>query len=253
MSQPDKIQLTARGILLDIEGTTSSISFVHDVMFPFVRERLQEFLASNFSRSDVSAVCEQIARDAEQPSLSQWSLATGESVRQLVISEVHRLMDGDAKATGLKALQGLIWSDGFQEGKLRAHIYPDVIPQIESWRENGLDVRIYSSGSIAAQKLFFGHIDGLGNCLHLFSGHYDTTSGSKREASSYQRVAADWGLPPAEIIFVSDVGGELIAAREAGLQVVASVRPGNAPLDATLPCARVTSFELLLAKLPDQI
>ena len=250
MSQPAAIQLTARGILLDIEGTTSSISFVHDVMFPFVRERLNEFLASNFARSDVATACEQIARDAEKPSLSEWSNASGASALELVIAEVHRLMDGDVKATGLKALQGLIWSDGFHEGKLRAHTYPDVIPQIRGWRGNGLDVRIYSSGSIAAQKLFFGHVAELGNCLDLFTGHYDTTIGSKREASSYRRVAADWGLPPAEIIFVSDVGGELSAAAEADLQVVASVRPGNAPLEATLPYARVTSFEMLLAKLP---
>jgi enolase-phosphatase E1 len=245
MSQSDSLKLTARGILLDIEGTTSSISFVHDVMFPFVRQRLEEFLATNFARADVAAACEQIARDAGKPILSEWSKATNESARQLVIAEVQRLMDGDVKATGLKALQGLIWADGFHEGKLRAHVYPDVIEQIKRWRQSGLDVRIYSSGSIVAQKLFFGHVDGLGNCLDLFTGHYDTTIGSKQEASSYERVAADWGLRPAEIIFISDVAGELLAASKAGLQAVASLRPGNAPLDAMLPTARVTSFEQL--------
>jgi len=245
MSQSDSPHLIARGILLDIEGTTSSISFVHDVMFPFVRERLVEFLATNFPRSDVSDACEQIARDAGKSSLVEWSKATGKLVQQLVIGEVRRLMDGDVKATGLKALQGLIWADGFHEGKLRAHVYPDVIEQIKRWRQSGLDVRIYSSGSIAAQKLFFGHIDGLGNCLDLFTGNYDTTIGSKREATSYQRVAADWGLQPDEIIFVSDVAGELMAATEAGLQAVASVRPGNAPLDPELPHVRVTSFDQL--------
>ena len=245
MNQSDSPHLTARGILLDIEGTTSSISFVHDVMFPFVRERLDGFLTSNFARTDVASACEQIARDACKFSLTEWSKVTGQLAQQLVIVEVHRLMDGDVKATGLKALQGLIWADGFREGKLRAHVYPDVIEQIKRWRQCGLDIRIYSSGSIAAQKLFFGHIDGLGNCLDLFTGHYDTTIGSKREASSFQRVAADWGLQPAEIIFVSDVAGELIAATEAGLQAVASVRPGNAPLDGALPYFRATSFDQL--------
>jgi enolase-phosphatase E1 len=245
MSQLDLPQLIARGILLDIEGTTSSISFVHDVMFPFVRERLNEFLETNFARTDVSEACEQIARDAGKPSLAVWSQTAGKVSQQVVIEEVHRLMDGDVKATGLKALQGLIWADGFHEGKLRAHVYPDVIDQIKRWRQSGLDVRIYSSGSIAAQKLFFGHIDGLGNCLDLFSGHYDTTIGSKREAASYQRVADDWGLPPQEIIFISDVAGELQAATEAGLQAIASVRPGNAPLDQQLPHLRVTSFDQL--------
>ena len=214
-------------------------------MFPFVRERLDEFLANNFARQDVSEACEQIARDADQSSLSEWAKATGLSAQQLVVAEVHRLMDGDVKATGLKALQGLIWADGFHEGKLRAHVYPDVIAQIKCWRQSGLDVRIYSSGSVAAQKLFFGHIDGLGNCLDLFTGHYDTTIGSKREANSYRRVASDWGLPPEQIVFVSDVAGELTAAADAGLQAVASVRPGNAPLARDLPHRRVTSFEQL--------
>ena len=245
MSQLELPQLIARGILLDIEGTTSSISFVHDVMFPFVRERLNEFLETNFARTDVAEACEQIARDAGKSSVAVWSQTAGKVSQQVVIEEVHRLMDGDVKATGLKALQGLIWADGFHEGKLRAHVYPEVIDQIKRWRQSGLDVRIYSSGSIAAQKLFFGHIDGLGNCLDLFSGHYDTTIGSKREAASYQRVADDWGLPPQEIIFISDVAGELQAATEAGLQAIASVRPGNAPLDQQLPHLRVTSFDQL--------
>lgn len=245
MSQSSGIQLSASGILLDIEGTTSSISFVHDVMFPFVRKRLNDFLTANFARPDVVAACEQIASDAGKASLSEWSKSTGGETQQLVTAEVHRLMDGDAKATGLKALQGLIWADGFRDGQLQAHVYPEVIDQIKRWRQSGLDVRIYSSGSIATQKLFFGHIDGFGNCLDLFTGHYDTTIGSKREAASYQRVAADWGLQPNEIVFVSDVAGELIAATEAGLQAVASVRPGNVPLDTTLPNARVTSFDQL--------
>lgn len=245
MSPSDSQHLNARGILLDIEGTTSSISFVHDVMFPFVRERLEGFLDANFARPEVAGACEQIALDAGRVSLAEWSQSTGKQAQQLVIDEVHRLMNGDVKATGLKALQGLIWADGFHEGKLKSHVYPEVIAQIKRWQESGLDVRIYSSGSIAAQRLFFGHIDGLGDCLDLFTGHYDTTIGSKKEAASYQRVAADWGLQPGDIIFVSDVAGELVAANEAGLQAVASVRPGNAPLDPELPFIRVTSFDQL--------
>jgi enolase-phosphatase E1 len=245
MSQFESPHLTARGILLDIEGTTSSISFVHDVMFPFVRERLDKFIETQFARGDVAEACDLIARDAGWSTLAEWSQAAGKAARQLVIAEVHRLMDGDIKATGLKALQGLIWADGFREGQLRAHVYPDVIAEVKRWRNSGLDVRIYSSGSIAAQKLFFGHIDGLGNCLDLFTGHYDTTIGSKREAASYQRVAQDWGFSPGEIIFVSDVAGELVAATDAGLQAIASVRPGNAPLEDDLPHIRVTSFDQL--------
>ncbi len=262
MTTADSIELNARGVLLDIEGTTSSISFVHDVMFPFVRERLDVFLDRNANVAQVVEVCEQIARDAGHEGLASWMRSAPQaalkatdkslvhSAAPLIVAEVHRLMDADVKATGLKALQGLIWADGFHEGKLRSHVYADVIPQIEHWRAEGLDVRIYSSGSIAAQKLFFGHVDGLGDCLQLFSGHYDTTIGSKREPGSYQRLADDWGLKPAEIVFVSDLAGELSAALEAGVQAVASLRPGNAPLPDDLTVPKIDSFAKLVIRKP---
>jgi enolase-phosphatase E1 len=238
--------LTVHGILLDIEGTTSSISFVHDIMFPFVLERLDEFLSSNFDREEVQAACEQIAKDSGHPSLAAWQGAQADlnlNGPQIVATEVRRLMASDVKATGLKALQGLIWEGGFRSGQLKAHIYPDVIPAIERWKAAGIDVRIYSSGSVAAQKLFFGHLDGVGDCLHLFSGHYDTTVGGKKESQSYQRIAKDWGLPATEILFISDISAELEAARAAGMQTLASVRPGNGPLDNDESIASISSFE----------
>jgi enolase-phosphatase E1 len=233
---------SVRGLLLDIEGTTSSISFVHDVMFPFVLERLDAFLASELDRPDVRAACEQMAIDAGYPTLALWATALQQPSSQLITGEVQRLMAADVKATGLKALQGLIWAGGFHSGQLVAHVYLDVLPAIERWRAAGLDVRIYSSGSIAAQRLFFGHVAEVGDCLHFFTGHYDTTIGSKKEADSYRKIADHWGLPPAEIMFVSDIAAELQAAHAAGLRTCASVRPGNAPLppDFELPC--VTSF-----------
>jgi enolase-phosphatase E1 len=235
---------TVRGILLDIEGTTSSISFVHDTMFPFVLERLDEFLAGQFAGDDVQSACEQIAKDAGQTSLAQWQATRPErNTSQIVAEEVRRLMASDVKATGLKALQGLIWHEGFNSGQLKSHVYPDVLPAIERWKAAGIDVRIYSSGSIAAQKLFFGHVENVGNCLHLFSGHYDTTIGGKKESQSYQRIAEDWGLPPADILFISDIAAELEAARTAGLQTLASIRPGNSPLADTGDLACITSFE----------
>ncbi len=139
-------------------------------------------------------------------------------------------------------MQGLIWDSGFRSGQLRSHVYPDVLPAIERWRKAGFDVRIYSSGSVAAQRLFFGHVDNHGDCLHMFSGHYDTKMGSKRESESYRRIAADWQLPPESICFVSDIEGELVAARAAGLKVVASLRPGNAALSAAADFPVATSF-----------
>lgn len=248
-----------RGILLDIEGTTSSISFVHDVMFPYALERLEPFLHDNWLREDVQAACQQVASDAGHESLDSWcekqhttspQTDNDRVATELVCNEVRRLMAGDVKATGLKALQGLIWAGGFHSGELRSHVYPDVLPAIRQWRKAGIDVRIYSSGSIAAQKLFFGHVDGEGNCLSLFTGHYDTTIGGKKETDSYQRIAENWGLSPQSILFISDIAGELEAAEAAGLQTRASLRPGNAALPDDSPIESIRSFaevEVLMA------
>lgn len=233
-----------RGILLDIEGTTSSISFVHEVMFPYVLQRLDGFVAEHSQRDDVQAAYAQIAKDAGYDSLPAWlSRAESDSPESLVAEEVRRLMSQDVKSTGLKALQGIIWERGFQTGELVAHIYPDVLPAIERWTASGIEVRIYSSGSIAAQKLFFGHVEGAGDCLHLLSGHYDTTIGGKKDVISYRKIADDWGIAPTEILFVSDIAEELEAAQAAGLQTRASVRPGNAPLPASLSTARIVTFD----------
>ncbi len=253
-SRANDVNSTAavRGILLDIEGTTSSISFVHDVMFPYVLQRLDGFVQQQWDRADVQAACQQLAADAGHTSLDQWcsTQAAGQSggdtrqrAQRLVIEEVRSLMSSDIKATGLKALQGLIWHDGFHSGELQAHVYADVLPAIRAWRAAGIDVRIYSSGSIAAQKLFFGHIDGHGDCLTLFSGHYDTTIGGKKERESYVRIAADWGLNPAQILFISDIAAELQAAADAGLQTRASVRPGNAALPDDCSALQIDSFD----------
>ena len=232
-----------RGILLDIEGTTSSISFVHDVMFPFVLTHLESFLSEHFQRTDVCAACDQIAKDAGHESLAQWAVtSSADDAVSLITQEVRKLMSEDVKATGLKHLQGLIWQGGFVSAELKAHVYPDVIPAINRWRSAGIDIRIYSSGSIAAQKLFFKNLAQEGNCLHLFSGHYDTTSGGKKESDSYRRIATDWGLEPAKILFISDIEDELSAARDAGMHACVSIRPGNAPIDGSRGFPAIQSF-----------
>ena len=240
------IAFSGRAILLDIEGTTSSISFVHDVMFPYVREHLSTYLNRYWSTDQLDLFREQLARDDGASSWKDWlrrrSIATNDAAREAARQQILKLMDVDSKSTGLKTLQGMIWASGFHSGQLQAHVFEDVLPAIESWRDNRIDVRIYSSGSIAAQRLFFGHIANRGDCLHLFSGHYDTTIGSKRESASYQRLATDWGLPPNEILFVSDIDGELSAASQAGLQVAASIRPGNTPLPDSAPWPRISTF-----------
>ena len=145
------------------------------------------------------------------------------------------------KATGLKQLQGLIWKAGFESGELQAHVYDDVPRALTAWNEAGIDVRIYSSGSIAAQKLFFGHTI-VGNLLHCFRGHYDTTIGPKKEAASYEQIAAAFRLPAPEILFISDVVAELDAAKSVGLQTAMSIRPGNAAVAPSHGHVEIESF-----------
>ncbi|MDX1948135.1 MAG: acireductone synthase [Pirellulaceae bacterium] len=224
------MNFSGRGILLDIEGTTSSVSFVYDVMFPFVRRELDSFLSARWNDPAVIAATDLIGRDAGH---ADFRGRLDEPAARIFIEElVAKLMDGDSKTTGLKLLQGLIWEAGFQSGELLAHVYDDVPPALSVWNAAGIDVRIYSSGSVQAQKLFFGHSIA-GNLLGQFRGHYDTTVGSKKEAASYRHIAGDFGLPPVEILFLSDIVAELDAARDAGFTTALCLRPGNAPAPAS--------------------
>ena len=217
-----------RGVLLDIEGTTSSIRFVYDEMFPYVREHLNSFLDEHWNDESLQSCLPLLATDLGKASLTDWidPATSADDQKQIVAAGVVELMDGDVKATGLKQLQGLIWKDGFHSGQLVAHLFDDVAPAIEQWTASGLDVRIYSSGSIAAQKLFFGH-SVAGDLLAKLSGHYDTTTGGKKDSSSYHTIASDFDLPAEQILFVSDVVEELVAARSAGMKTCLSLREGN--------------------------
>src|SRR4029078_499288 len=216
------MQFSGRGILLDIEGTPSSVSFVYDVMFPYVRKHLTFEVFANWLEPEYIEAFHAIAKDAGYESLDSWlksQLLTRDNplrAADVICKEVVRLMDADVKATGLKQLQGLIWKSGLDGGELKAPLYDYVPPALAAWNAAGKDVRIYSSGSVQAQKLFFGHTIA-GNLLPQFGGHYDTTVGGKKEAESYRRIAADFSLPPAEVLFLSDIVAELDAARAAGM------------------------------------
>ena len=235
------IHFHGAGILLDIEGTTSSIRFVHDVLFPYARRRSADFLRLNWDDPSVRRICARLLQDAAKG--DDWSEAPTPAAAQISVLEVvYRHMDADSKTTGLKELQGLIWDAGYRASHLRSHVFPDVAPALRQWREHGLDVRIYSSGSVTAQLAFFRQTDA-GDLLPLFRGHYDTNIGSKREPASYRRIVADMKLAGKRILFVSDVAAELDAARTAGLQTALAERPGNAPVDALCGHARITSFQ----------
>ncbi len=245
------ITISARGILLDIEGTTSSISFVHDVMFPYVRCNLTNYLAANWNSEAMIEAVAGLAADIAQPSASAWLAGKSVEEQQRIVQDtVIQMMDSDIKATGLKQLQGMIWKSGFHSGQLVAHLFSDVAPAIRSWHSAGVDVRIYSSGSIAAQKLFFGHtIEG--NLLNCLGGHYDTTIGPKQSAASYAAIASKFSCPASQILFISDVPTELEAAKTAGYQTVLSLRPGNQTVNPAHGFATVVSFaELSVTAIP---
>ena len=188
------IEISCQKVLLDIEGTVSPVAFVYDVMFPYAREQMAPWLRENWESDPVREALDLLARDHQSDSSAQWFASRNvESVsdrQNLVVESVHLLMDQDAKVTGLKQLQGLVWRSGFETGLLVADLFEDVLPCIRKWREAGLELFIYSSGSVAAQKLFFGHTSA-GNLLTLFSGFFDTTTGNKKEPESYSRIVAD--------------------------------------------------------------
>lgn len=201
-------------IVTDIEGTTSSISFVHDVLFPYARQRLARFIADHPDR--VAGVLSDIRKETGQPELT-----TDGCVEKLL-----QWMDEDKKIAPLKTLQGMIWRQGFEGGDFTGHIYEDAARQIIQWQARGYKLYIYSSGSIEAQKLLFGYSDA-GDLKPLLSGYFDTTMGGKKEPDSYTKIATAIGMAPQAILFLSDHPDELMAARAAGLSIMGLIRPGN--------------------------
>ena len=207
-----------QAVVTDIEGTTSSISFVKEVLFPYAAAHMADFLREHW---DEPAVQEQIRAMASDTGEKVTTADDADRILQQWIRE-------DRKVTPLKALQGMIWKAGYQSGAYTAHVYPDTAPALRRWHAAGLPLYVYSSGSIAAQKLFFGYSDA-GDLTPLFSGYFDTTTGMKQEVDSYRKIALAIGVPASEILFLSDIEGELDAAREAGFQTILLDRDGKAP------------------------
>ncbi len=207
-------------ILTDIEGTTSSISFVKDVLFPYARAALPMFVREHGQQPEVRKWLDVAAR--ELPSDSAHDDAA-------IVLLLQNWIDADRKHTALKALQGLLWQDGYASGEYRAHVYADATQSLRGWHTAGHRLYVYSSGSVAAQRLFFAHTEA-GDLLPLFSGHYDTEIGGKREASSYARIAADLQVAPDQIVFLSDIVEELDAARTAGMRTLLVDRREDYPI-----------------------
>jgi enolase-phosphatase E1 len=211
-----------RAILLDIEGTTTPIAFVKDVLFPFARRNAASFLAAHRHEPEVQADLALLAE--ERASERSDGTLPGESSDPLPY--LFWLMDRDRKSTALKALQGRIWRDGYESGALVSEVYPDVVPALARLRAAGIGVSIFSSGSVLAQRLLFAHTNA-GDLRPFLHAYFDTTTGGKKEATSYTRLASELGFAPEELLFVSDVAEELDAAQQAGMDVALCVRPGT--------------------------
>jgi enolase-phosphatase E1 len=219
-----------RAVLLDIEGTTTSVRFVYDVLFPYARENMADFLrASSLAEIDLLRAEHLVERPEDDP--PPWSETTPDERTRSATRYALWLMDRDRKSTALKAVQGRIWERGYRDGRLRGHVYDDVPRALARWKRQGLAIHIFSSGSVLAQKLIFGRSTA-GDLLPSIDGHFDTTTGPKREPSSYARIAAAMGQPPDRVLFVSDVEEELDAAAAAGLRTALVVREGRAPAGA---------------------
>ena len=233
-----------RVVLLDIEGTTTPIAFVHDTLFTFARERLESYLADHWRDSALQAIVRTLADEhtGEHGKATAWKTATDDDIRASVTAFVRWLMERDRKSPGLKELQGLIWEDGYRAGDLRGVVWEDVPDAMRRWREAGLRIAIYSSGSERAQRRLFESTP-QGDLTPMISAFFDTRVGGKLSPESYDRISSALAVAPGEVCFVSDVAGELIAAAAAGCRVVLSARPGNPPQSGIDAFPMVTSFE----------
>ena len=216
--------IAVKAILADIEGTTSSISFVHNVLFPYAARRLPDFVREHEDDPGVAALLADVREEAGEPRADAGRLT------QILLAWIAE----DRKTTPLKALQGLVWEHGYRNGELTGHVYADTAPAFRRWRDSGAAIYIYSSGSVKAQKLLFGHSEA-GDLRPLIAGYFDTTVGHKREAGSYREIAGRIGLPAEAVLFLSDVTEELDAAASTGMKTLQlardePVRGGRHPL-----------------------
>jgi enolase-phosphatase E1 len=233
-----------RFILTDIEGTTTSVAFVYDVLFPYFKDNIVAFLRQSANRDSVQVHLDTVLAEVELP-----LNASPEAIGQLLIDWTN----ADRKHGALKAIQGVIWKHAYEQGTIKGHVYPDVVPMLQQWQQQGIGLGVYSSGSIAAQKLLFGFSE-YGDMTPFFSHYFDTTVGPKRESASYEAIANALNIPPSEILFLSDVPAELDAAREVGFQTIQLLRPGIVAGDqhpTAIDFASLEKFSMGLEKLSE--
>lgn len=205
-----------KAIITDVEGTTTSISFVHQTLFPFAKERLKSFVLANLE-NEVVRDC--LYKTKETAMVEDQLYIDDNNAIELLLKWIQE----DRKHPALKTLQGLIWDIGYNSGEIKGHVYPEVKDVLSKWKQQGLLLGVYSSGSVKAQHLIFKHSIA-GDLKQYFSAFFDTNIGHKREVTSYQNIAKELSLPPQSILFLSDIKEELDAAQEAGLKTIQLVR-----------------------------
>ncbi len=223
-------------ILTDIEGTTSSINFVYETLFPYARKHLNKFILKNADEPDVRSIIAQACSEGKT------TVSTSNAIQLF-----EQWMDEDKKITPLKSIQGLIWQQGYEAGELKGHVYDDAAIELNNWHKKGLTLGVYSSGSVMAQKLIFGHSE-QGNLAILFNHFFDTTFGGKLEKASYEKIAQHINVPTNQICFLSDNPKELIAADEAGMFCILIQRDSQVANPGFIVAANFHDADLLIAK-----
>lgn len=228
-------------ILNDIEGTTTPISYVHEKLFPYASKHLSMFVKTF----------------ADTPQVTKCLLAVNETSKeengvtldqQGAIALLQKWIAEDRKHTALKDLQGLIWKQGYVTGELVSELYEDVAPQLRNWHSRKIQLGVYSSGSVEAQKLLFSHTPS-GDLSGIFSFFFDTNIGHKRDPQSYKNIGEETGLRPEQILFLSDIVEELDAARSEGFSTAQLIRPGTTPANTHPTCNNYREVDQYLAKL----
>lgn len=220
-----------KAIITDIEGTTSSLAFVKDILFPYARNHIAAYILIHEKEPPV-----------QQSLLEARKLIGADLTTEQLIHTFIQWIDEDKKITPLKTIQGLLWEDGYCKGDFKGHIYKDAVENLKKWKDLGIKIFVYSSGSIFAQKLLFGHTD-YGDLNPFFTGYFDTTIGVKTSVDSYRKIASSIALCPDNCLFLSDIKHELDAAHEVGMHTIWLVRKGN--LDPSADHMQVTNFNAI--------
>lgn len=247
----DDAVYTAKHIVMDIEGTTTSISFVKDTLFPYVRKNLEDYISTNWSEEEFKDVLLLLKNQAAEDKKAEVdgvveipTEGSDDDVKAAVVKNVLWQMDSDRKTTALKKLQGYMWRKGYKTGELKGHLFADVAPALREWVKDGRKLYVYSSGSVEAQKLLFGNSTD-GDLTELFTDFFDTEVGAKTAAESYKSIVEKLGCSADDALFLTDIPKEASAAQEAGLPVILVEREGNLPVPSELKkgFSAVTSFQ----------